>query len=105
MVQGTGKMVRLSKCSSYWGLELLSDFYEKVLVKVQREFKNSSSYWKFELLGIRVIASVLYFTENWNTGSTNYRLSNKIDYVEGVLQKEAMRDYYKSVGKTHDWLE
>ena len=40
--------------------ELSSDFYEKVLVKVQREFKNSSSYWKFELSGVRVIGSVLY---------------------------------------------
>ena len=45
------------------GFELSSDFYEKVLVKVQRELKNSSSssssYWKFELSGVRVIGSVL----------------------------------------------
>ena len=60
MVQGTGKMVRLSECSSYRGFELSSDFYEKVLVKVQREFKSSSSYWKFKLSGVRVIGSVLY---------------------------------------------
>ena len=52
MVQGTGKMVQPSKCLSYQGFELSSDFYEKVLVKVQREFKNSSSYWKFELSGM-----------------------------------------------------
>ena len=52
-------MVRLNECSSYRGFELLSDFCEKVLVKVQREFKNSSSYWKFELSGVRVIGSVL----------------------------------------------
>ena len=52
-------MVPLSECSSYLGFELSSDFYEKVLVKVQREFKNSSSYWKFELSGVRVIGSVL----------------------------------------------
>ena len=44
-------MVRLRECSSYRGFVLSSDFYEKVLVKVQREFKNSSSYWKFELSG------------------------------------------------------
>ena len=43
-------MVRLSECSSYQRFELSSDFYEKVLVKVQREFKSSSSYWGFELL-------------------------------------------------------
>ena len=60
MVQGTGKMVRLSECSSYRGFELSSDFYEKVLVKVQRELKNSSSYWKFEFPGARVVGSVLY---------------------------------------------
>ena len=41
-------MVRLSECSSYRGLALSSDFYEKVLVKVQRKFKNSSSYPGFE---------------------------------------------------------
>ena len=29
-------------------------------MKVQREFKNSSSYWKFESLGVRVIESILY---------------------------------------------
>ena len=52
-------MVRLNECSSYRGFELSSDFCEKVLVKVQREFKNSSSYWKCELSGVRVIGSVL----------------------------------------------
>ena len=51
LVQGTVKMVRLSECSSSRGFELSSDFYEKVLVKVKREFKNSSSYWKFRLSG------------------------------------------------------
>ena len=53
-------MVRRRKCSSYRGFELSSDFYEKVLVKVPREFKNSSSYWKFELSGFRVMAMILY---------------------------------------------
>ena len=61
MDPGTTKMVRLSECSSYRGFELSSDFYEKVLVMVQGEFKNSSSYRKFELSGVRVIGSVLYF--------------------------------------------
>ena len=37
-------MVRLSECSSYRGFELSSDIYEKVLLKVEREFKSSSSY-------------------------------------------------------------
>ena len=45
-------MVRLSECSSYRGFELSSDFCKKVLVTVQREFKNGSSYWKFELSGV-----------------------------------------------------
>ena len=54
-------MVRLSECSSYRGFKLSSDFYEKVLVKVQREFKHSLSYWKFKLSGVRVIGSVLYY--------------------------------------------
>ena len=53
-------MVQLSECLSYRGLELSGDFYEKVLVQVQRGFKNSSSYWKFELLAVRVIGSILY---------------------------------------------
>ena len=47
-------MVRLSECSSYRGFELSSVFYEKVIVKVQGECKNSSSYWKFELSGFHV---------------------------------------------------
>ena len=47
-------MVGLSECLSYRGFELSSDFYEKVLVKVQREFKSSSSYWKFELSGFEL---------------------------------------------------
>ena len=54
-LQGIKKIVRVIECSSYRGFELSSDFYEKVLVKVQREFKNSSSYWKFELSGTVVI--------------------------------------------------
>ena len=58
-------MVRLSECSSYRGSELTSNFYEKVLVKVQWELKNSSSYWKFELSEVRVIGSVLYFLRAW----------------------------------------
>ena len=48
-------MVRLSECSSYQGFELSSVFYEKVIVKVQGECKNSSSYWKFELSRVGVI--------------------------------------------------
>ena len=51
MVGEAGKMVRFSECLSYQGFELSSDFFEKVLVKVQRELKNSSSYWKFEFIG------------------------------------------------------
>ena len=50
-------MVRLSECSSYRWFELSSDIYEKVLVKVQREFISSSSYWKFELSGVYCISS------------------------------------------------
>ena len=53
-------MVRLSECSTYRGFELSSDFYEKVLKKAQREFKSSSSYWKFELSGCRVTANSSY---------------------------------------------
>ena len=53
-------MVRLSECSSYRGFELSSVFYEKVIVKVQGECKNSSSYWKFELSRVRVIGISLY---------------------------------------------
>ena len=48
----------LSRGQEKW-FELSSDFCEKVLMKVQREFKNSSSYWKFELSGVRIIGSVL----------------------------------------------
>ena len=61
MAQGTTKMVRLSECSSYRGFKLSSDFYEKVLAKVQGELQNSLSYWKFELSDVRVIGSILYF--------------------------------------------
>ena len=60
MVQGTGKMVRLSECSSYRGFELSSDFYEKVLVKVQRESKTSSSYRGFNLSGVYCICISLH---------------------------------------------
>ena len=48
-------MVWLSECLSYRGFELSSDFYEKVLVKIQREFKK-----KFELLEVRVIGGSSY---------------------------------------------
>ena len=58
-------MVRLNKCSSYRGSELSSDLSSEVSVKVQWEFKNSSSYWKFELSGVRVSGSVLYFLRAW----------------------------------------
>ena len=61
MAEGTDKMVRLSECSSYRGFELSSVFYEKVIVKVQGECQNSSSYWKFELSRVRVIGISLYF--------------------------------------------
>ena len=55
LAEGTGKMVRLSECSSYRGFELSSVFYEKVIVKVQGECKNSSSYRGFELSGFHCI--------------------------------------------------
>ena len=32
LVQETGKMVRLSECSSYRGFELSSNYYEKILL-------------------------------------------------------------------------
>ena len=48
-------MVQISECLSYREFELSSDFYEKVLMKVQWEFKNKSSYWKFQLSGDRAI--------------------------------------------------
>ena len=52
LVQGTGKMVQLSEGLSYWRFKLSSDFNERVLVKVQGKYKNSLSYWNFELLGL-----------------------------------------------------
>ena len=73
LAQGTTKMVRLSECSSYRGFELSSDFYEKVLAKVQGELQNSSSYWKFELSGVRVIGSILYF--HFSHGQSFYNFS------------------------------
>ena len=54
LAQGTIEMVRLRECSSYRGFELSSDFYEKVLAKVQGELQNNSSYWKFELRGFEL---------------------------------------------------
>ena len=47
------------------------------------------------------IEGLQYFTEDWITGSTNYRSSNATDCAEGVSHKEAMKHYYKSVGKKH----
>ena len=44
---------------------------------------------------------IQYFIEDWITGSTSYCPSNAIDHAEGVSHKEAMKHYYKSVGKTH----
>ena len=45
---------------------------------------------------------IQYFKEDWITASTNYCSSNAIDHTEGVPHKEAMKYYYKSLGKTHD---
>ena len=47
------------------------------------------------------IEGIQYFKEDWITGSTNYPSSNAIDHAESVPHKEAMKHYYKSVGKTH----
>ena len=47
------------------------------------------------------IEGIQYFKEDWITGSTNYRSSNATDHAESVPHKEAMKHYYKSVGKTH----
>ena len=47
------------------------------------------------------IEGIQYFKEDWITGSTNYPSSNAIDQAESVPHKEAMKHYYKSVGKTH----
>ena len=41
-----------------------------------------------------------YSREDWLTESTNCRSSKAIDHA-GVPHKEAMKHYYKSVGKTH----
>ena len=81
MVQATGKMVRLSECSSYWGFELSSDFYEEVLVKVQQEFKNSSSYRRFELSGV-------YCT--WLKGEP--QISRKERFIARYLQYGVLGD-------------
>ena len=43
---------------------------------------------------------IQYSKEVWLTGSTNCCSSNAIDHA-GVPHKEAMKHYYKSVGKTH----
>ena len=43
-----------------------TDFYDKVLAKVQHEFKNSWSYWKIELFGIRVIGIILQLDLTWH---------------------------------------
>ena len=47
------------------------------------------------------IEGIQYFKEDCITGSTNYHSSNAIDHTEGVSHKEAMKHYYKSVGKTY----
>ena len=47
------------------------------------------------------IERIQHFKEDWTTGSIICPLSNTIDHAEGVSHKEAMRHYYKSVGKTH----
>ena len=47
------------------------------------------------------IEGIQYFKEDWITGSTNYPSFNAIDHAESVPHKEAMKQYYKSVGKTH----
>ena len=69
LIEGTGKMSGISECQ---GFGLSSYFYEKVLVKVQREFKNSSRYWKFELSRVRVVGIILY-TKNAEGHTCNYK--------------------------------
>ena len=93
-------MVQPSKCSSYRGFELSSDFYEKVLFKVQREFKNNLSYWKFELSGVQVVGSVLYFIiKNEIQNSINIQSSSRLVFswffdIRGNLGN--VKDFYLS---------
>ena len=47
------------------------------------------------------IEGIQYFKKDWITGSTNYCSSNAFHQTEGVSHKEAMKHYYKSLGKTH----
>ena len=47
------------------------------------------------------IEGIQYFKGDWISGSTNYWSSKAIDHAEGVSHKEAIKHYYKSVGKTH----
>ena len=44
---------------------------------------------------------IQYFEEDWITWSANYCSSNATDHAEGVSHKEAMKHYYKSIGKKH----
>ena len=69
-------MVRHGECLSYWGFELSSEFYEKKLLRVQREFKKSSSCCKFELLGVWVIGIILCSTNACIIGKVIVLLSS-----------------------------
>lgn len=44
-----------NRIQKLWRLSYLSNFYQKVFVKPQRGFKNSSRYWNFELSGLYCI--------------------------------------------------
>jgi len=49
----------------YREFELLSAFYEKILIKVQGELKNGLNYFNFELSGLYLKTTIKQFNDEY----------------------------------------
>ena len=96
------RLVKYKTVEVNWIEKSLAPFDAKIWLQYDKDGEHATNLLCKVCTQFREhIEGIQYFKEDWITGSTNYRSSNATDHAEGVPHKEAMKNYYKSVGKTH----
>ena len=96
------RLVKYKTVEVNWIEKSLAPFDAKIWLQYDKDGEYATNFRCKVCTQFREhIKGIQYFKEDWIIGSTNYRSSNATDHAEGVPHKEAMKHYYKSVGKTH----
>ena len=95
------RLVKYKTVEVNWIEKSLAPFDAKIWLQYDKDGEHATNLLCKVCTQFREhIEGIQYFKEDWITGSTNYHSSNAIDHTEGVPHKEAMKHFYKAVGKT-----